>query len=96
MSRKIRSKTRRGDDRIMSPRQFISGLADSNLYDLLAFLVWYVKRDGLTCIDCIETRALMSKNPPNCEECGLPTARILKKYFSKEITDNEKIQQERN
>ena len=79
------SKHRRGDDRIMSPRQLINGLADSNLYDLMAFLVWYVKRDGITCIDCIETKALSSGVKPNCEKCGLPTARLLKKYFKETI-----------
>jgi len=75
---------RRGDNRIMSPRQLINGLLDSNLYDLLAFTVWYVKRDGITCVDCIETRAMQSGIKPNCDKCGLPTARLLKKHFNKE------------
>ena len=78
-------KFRRGDDdRIMSPRKLFNGLADSNQYDLLAFLVWYVKREGITCVECIETRAMQSKTPPNCSKCGLPTARLLKKHFKKE------------
>ena len=74
-------RNKRGDDRIMSPRQLLNGLLDSNLYDLMAFLVWYVKRDGINSYDCIETRAMQSGNPPNCEKCGLPTARLLKKHF---------------
>jgi hypothetical protein len=75
---------RGGDDRIMSPRQFINGLADSNLYDLMAFMVWYVKRGGITCYDCIETRVLQSGKPPNCNKCGLPTARLLKRHFKED------------
>ena len=74
---------RNGDDRIMSPINLINGLLNSNLYDLLAFLTWYVKRDGITCIDCVETRSMMSKKAPNCIKCGLPTAKILEKYFKK-------------
>ena len=80
-----RLNNRRGDDRIMSPRQLLNGLLDSNLYDLTAFLVWYVKRDGITCVDCIETKAMQSGIKPNCDKCGLPTARLLKKHF-KEVT----------
>jgi len=75
---------KRRDDRIMSPNDLIKGLLDANLYDLLAFLVWYVKRDGLICIECVETRSMLSGIPPNCDKCGLPTARILNKYFGKE------------
>jgi len=92
-------KLKREDDRIMSPRLFFTRLLDSNMYDLLAFLVWYLKRDGMICIDCIETRSGMSGKPPDCEKCGLPTARLLKKYFNstlnssdKETSSNEKIQ----
>jgi hypothetical protein len=81
---------RENDDRIMSPRQFIQKLSDSNLYDLLAFLVWYTKRGGITCVECIETRMMLSKIPPNCVECGLPTARLLKKHFNKGVVNNEK------
>jgi len=90
---------RRGDDRIMSPRLFLKYLADSNLYDLLAFMVWYLKRDGMTCIECIETRKDLSGKLPDCEKCRLPTARLLKKYFNSNLNssdkeiDNEKIQQ---
>jgi hypothetical protein len=75
---------RRGDDRIMSPCQLIDRLVNSNLYDLLAFLVWYAKRDEvkITCIDCIETRKDMSNIPPDCVKCGLPTAKLLEKYFN--------------
>ncbi len=69
------------DDRIMSPRQLIEKLSDSNLYDLMAFLVWYAKRDGITCYDCILTRKQQSGIKPNCEKCGLPTARLLNKHF---------------
>jgi len=91
---------KRDDDRIMSPAQLFNYLSNSNLYDLLAFLVWYAKRNGLTCIECIETRNQMSGKPPDCEKCGLPTARLLNKYFGttlikstdKEINKNEKIQ----
>ena len=75
-------KNSRGDDRIMSPRQLMNKLLDSNLYDLLATAIWYAKRD-ITCIECIQTKALISKKPPDCDKCGLPTARLLKKYFNK-------------
>ena len=78
-------KAKHEDDRIMSPHQMIDGLMNSNLYDLLALLVWYTKRNGITCEECIRTRTSMSKIPPNCVKCGLPTARLLKKYFDKEI-----------
>jgi hypothetical protein len=62
--------------------------------------VWYLKRNGMICVDCIETRSQMSGKPPDCEKCGLPTARLLKKYFDsqlykspdKETSSNEKIQ----
>ena len=77
-------KRRNRDDRIMSPLDLINGLMNANLYDLLAFLTWYVKRDGMICIDCVETRSGLSGKPPNCNKCGLPTARILYKYFQKE------------
>lgn len=71
----------KGDNRVMSPKQLIDSLLNSNLYDLMAFLIWYAKRDGITCIDCIQTRAMQTNKPPDCEACGLPTARLLKKYF---------------
>lgn len=77
---KIVHRKKRGDNRIMSPRQLIDKLSNANLYDLLAFLVWYAKRDT-TCIECIETKFVASKIPPDCASCGLPTARLLEKYF---------------
>jgi hypothetical protein len=73
---------RKGDDRIMSPRQFCTKIMDCNLYDFLAFLVWYLKRD-MTCIQCIETRNMTSGLPPDCITCGLPTARLMKRYFGR-------------
>lgn len=79
---KNRKLKKRGDDRIMSPHQLMENLSKSNLYDLMAFLVWYVKRDGITCIDCIEIKKDMSDIPPNCVKCGLPTARLLDKHFN--------------
>lgn len=71
------------DDRIMTPEKLADRLLNANLYDLVAFLVWYTKR-GYTCLDCVETNTVYKKFP-NCDKCGLPTARLLKKYFGKEI-----------
>jgi hypothetical protein len=89
----LNKKFRQDDNRIMSPRQLINGLLDSNLYDILAWGTWYVKRGGLTCIECVQTRADLSGNPPNCEACGLPTSRILKKYFNSSLIKTEESEE---
>jgi len=86
----LNKKFRKDDDRIMSPRQLINGLLDSNLYDCLAWATWYVKRGGLTCIECIQTRSDLSGKPPDCEKCGLPVSRLLKKYFNSNIINLDK------
>ena len=78
------------DDRIMSPRQIMTKFLDCNLYDFLAFSVWYFKRD-MTCLTCIETRRLGSGTPPDCFKCGLPTARILRKHFGNVGENDEEI-----
>ena len=69
-------------DRIMSPRQLGNSFLNCNLYDFLAFLVWYFKR-SFTCLTCIETRKMGSGTAPDCVKCGLPTARLLRKHFGR-------------
>jgi hypothetical protein len=58
----------------------INGLLDKDDYDLLMWLRWYSQKN-IECIDCIKTRAMMSKQKPDCFACGLPIAILLKKFF---------------
>ena len=51
--------------------------------EILYFVSWFLKR-GTSCEDCILSKKLTTKRPPNCIKCGLPTARLLKKHFNKE------------
>jgi hypothetical protein len=74
---------RKRDDRIMSPLQLFNHFKGCNLYDFLAFMIWYFKRNGLICIECIETKKMVGNNPPDCFKCGLPTARILRKHYGR-------------
>jgi len=61
------------------------GFSEFDPVDFLYFLTWYLSRpNGQTCKDCILTKSMMSGKAPNCLKCGLPTARLLKKYFKKE------------
>jgi len=70
----------------MTLGKLIDGARETDLYEMLVWFSWYFDpKRKFTCKECIETRAMGSGKPPNCTLCGLPTARLLKKYFKKEI-----------
>jgi len=45
----------------------------------------------VSCVECIRTRAMMSKQPPNCARCGLPSARLIKRTFNHLVDENNGI-----
>jgi hypothetical protein len=69
----------------MTVKELIKGVLRTDLYEMLVWAMWYFdpKRDFL-CKECLETRKMGSGKAPNCDLCGLPTAKLLKKYFGKE------------
>ena len=70
----------------MTGKDFIDGVLRTDLYEMLVWASWYFDpKRKFGCKECLETRKTGSGKTPNCEVCGLPTARLLKKIFKKEI-----------
>jgi len=67
-------------------KEIINGALQTDLYEMLVWFSWYFDPERkFTCKECIETRVMGSGKPPNCNKCGLPTAKLMKKHFKKEI-----------
>ena len=64
-------------------KSLFEGILSADPLDFIIWAQWYVKRN-FTCKECIETRVMSSGNPPRCDSCGLPTAKLLNKHFKKE------------
>jgi len=75
-------------DRVMTFKKLIEGLLCADPFDLLIFIQWYVGK-GITCKDCLTTRKDLNNTLPNCIQCGLPTAKLIKSIF-KETKKDEK------
>lgn len=69
----------------MTLQQLVTGALKTDLYEMLVWASWYFNpKRTFTCKECIETRVMGSGKAPNCDLCGLPTAKLMKKYFKKE------------
>lgn len=67
----------------MKLQWLINGILKKDDYDIMIWFRWYSQKD-VECIDCIKTKAMISKEKPDCEKCGLPVAILMKKYFPQE------------
>lgn len=73
-------------------KDIVKGLMHTDVYELLIWGIWYFRPGRPSCKQCVETKMMMSKIPPNCAECGQPSAKLIQKYsksWKKEITKNE-------
>lgn len=59
----------------------IKGILECDTYELLIWIEWYFNSKRPSCRQCVETRKLCSKIPPNCLECGIPNIQLIKKNF---------------
>jgi hypothetical protein len=67
----------------MTLKELVNGALETDLYEMLIWAKWYFGK-SFSCKECIETRKMGSGKAPNCDLCGLPTAKLLKKHFKKE------------
>ena len=67
---------------MMIVKDLLTGLLKQDLYDLLIWCEWYFRPSRVSCKICIEEKSRKGRLP-DCEKCGLPSARLIKKTFGK-------------
>jgi hypothetical protein len=64
----------------MKTISLVNQLLEKDDYELLLWLRWLAEKK-ISCIECVKTRAAMSKIKPDCSLC-LPISTQITKYFS--------------
>jgi len=75
----------------MTPLELFKNVCEKDIYEMYVWANWFFRDSRVSCVECINTRAMLSEKPPNCAKCGLPCARLIKKTFHKEMIDHEEI-----
>ena len=85
----------------MTPKELLNNIREKDIYEMYVWANWFFRESRVSCVDCVNARALLSEKPPNCVQCGLPSARLIKRRFNhlrgeydcldKEEVDHEKI-----
>jgi ribosomal protein L37E len=71
-------------------KDIVKGISNTDAYELLLWSMWYFRPGRPSCKECVETKKMMSNVRPNCVQCGLPSARLIKQHFwKKETQKNE-------
>jgi len=66
----------------MTPAELFEGFAKKDLYEMYVWVNWFFRDSRVSCVECVNTRSMISKQPPNCAKCGLPSARLIKRRFN--------------
>lgn len=75
----------------MTPKELIGSILEKDMYEIYIWANWFFRPGRVSCVDCIRTRALMSKKVPNCAKCGLPSARLIKRTFKPLVEEAEEL-----
>ena len=85
----------------MTPKELIKGILEKDIYEQYIWVNWFFRSSRVSCVDCVNARAMITHKPPNCSKCGLPSARLIKRRFNQlngeylsdeeEELDNEEI-----
>ncbi len=85
----------------MTPKELLNGILEKDIYEIYVWANWFFRESRVSCVDCVNARSMISKKPPNCVRCGLPSARLIKRRFNylkdeyqcldEEERDHEKI-----
>ncbi len=71
----------------MTLNDILKGALKTDLYELLIWSTWYFRETRVSCKECVERKAEGSGKIPDCVTCGLPTAKLIRKFLEKE-TEN--------
>ena len=66
----------------MTPKQIFKGFVEKDFYETYIWANWFFRESRVSCVECVNTKALVSKSPPDCAKCGLPSARLIKRRFN--------------
>ena len=66
----------------MTPKQLFNSVCEKDIYEMYVWMNWFFRESRVSCVECVNARALISKEPPNCARCGLPSARLIKRRFN--------------
>ena len=72
-------------------------VSEKDIYETYVWANWFFRDSRVSCVDCVNAAALISKKPPNCAKCGLPSARLIKRrfnYLKDEYDDMEEVDHE--
>jgi len=75
----------------MTLTELFKVVKDKDIYEMYVWANWFFRVGRVSCVECIRTRAMMSKQPPNCARCGLPSARLIKRTFNHLVDENNGI-----
>ena len=75
----------------MTLTELFKVVKDKDIYEMYVWANWFFRVGRVSCVECIRTRAMMSKQPPNCVRCGLPSARLIKRTFHQLVEEAEMI-----
>lgn len=78
----------------MTPIEFLEVIKNKDIYEMYVWANWFFRKGRVSCVECIRTRAMITKEPPNCAKCGLPSARLIKRTFSHLVEEAEMIEWE--
>ena len=77
----------------MNLSELIKGALKTDLYELLIWSTWYFRESRVACKECVQIKAMGKGKLPDCFQCGLPTARLIKKHLEKETVKNVQTKQ---
>ena len=66
----------------MTPKEMFEKFIEQDIYEMYVWANWFFRSSRVSCVECVNTKALMSEEPPNCAKCGLPSARLIKRRFN--------------
>ena len=76
----------------MTLTELFKVVKDKDIYEMYVWANWFFRVGRVSCVECIRTRAMMTKQPPNCAKCGLPSARLIKRTFNHLVEEAEMIE----
>jgi len=66
----------------MTIGELLKGVLKTDLYELLIWSEWYFRPTRVSCKECVDEKGVKGRLP-ECDKCGLPSARLIKKTFRK-------------
>jgi len=76
----------------MTLTELFEVVKDKDIYEMYVWANWFFRSGRVSCVECIRTRAMMSRKQPNCAKCGLPSARLIKRTFGQLVDEGDMLQ----